>query len=78
MIIKYLLLNIIIGDDSGEPVFPYPDIEDEYYEDTENIKWKNEYPLIETYNINHKEWEDKKNEENENNKHLLLCPLCRA
>jgi len=66
------------GDDSGEPVFPYPDIEDEYYEDTENIKWKNEYPLIETYNINYNEWDDKKNEEHENNKHLLLCPLCRA
>ena len=66
------------GDDSGEPVFPYPDIEYEYYEDTENIKWKNEYPLIETYNINYNEWDDKKNEEKENNKHLLLCPLCRA
>jgi hypothetical protein len=66
------------GDDSGEPVFPYPDIEDEYDEDTENIKWKNEYPLIETYNINYNEWDDKKNEEKENNKHLLLCPLCRA
>ncbi len=70
------------GDDSGEPVFPYPDIEAEYDEDPKNIKWKNEYPLIETYNINHNEWEDKredkKNEERENNKHLLLCPLCRA
>jgi hypothetical protein len=63
------------GDNSGEPVFPYPDIEYEYYEDIENIKWKNKYPLIETYNINHNEWEDKNYE---NNKHLRLCPLCRA
>ena len=33
--------------------------------DKENIKWKNEYPLIETYNINYNEWDDKKNEEQE-------------
>ncbi len=66
------------GDDSGEPVFPYPDIEDEYYEDTENIKWENEYPLIETYNINLNEWEDNKREYFENNPYLKVCPLCRA
>lgn len=67
----------IYPDDSGEPVFPYPDIVDEYDEDQDNIKWKNEYPLIEIYNIHHNEWEDKKNEKYENNPYLRLCPLCR-
>jgi len=68
------------GDYSGEPVFPYPDIEDEYYdkEDPENIKWKNDYPLIETYHVNYNEWDDKRMEQIENNPYLKVCPLCRA
>ena len=66
------------GDYSGKPVFPYPDIEDEYDEDPESIKWKNEFPLIEAYNINYDEWEDRTNEANQNSSHLRSCPLCRA
>jgi hypothetical protein len=66
------------GDNSGEPVFPYPDIEDEYDEDQENIKWKTDYPLIETYNVNFNKWDDKRNKRYENDKHLRLCPICRA
>jgi hypothetical protein len=65
------------GDYSGEPVFPYPDIEDEYYNDQENIKWKNDYPLIETYHVNHNEWDDKRMEQIDNNPYLKVCPLCR-
>jgi hypothetical protein len=63
------------GDESGEPVFPYPDIYDEYYEDIENPKWKtNNYPLIEIYNRDYDIWEYNKN----NEQSLRNCPVCRA
>lgn len=64
-------------EDKTEPVFPYPDIVDEYDEDPGNIKWKNDYPLIETYNINLDEWENKEYEKYEN-KNLQVCSLCRS
>ncbi len=38
------------GNDVNEPTFPYPEIEDEYYEDEENPKWDSEYHLIKIYN----------------------------
>ena len=62
----------------GEPEFPYPDIEDEYDEDPENPKWKDEYPLIEKYNMDWDEWDDKYEEDYANNENLRNCPLCRA
>ena len=40
------------GDFSNEPTFPYPEIEDEYYDDMNNIKWELNYPLIKEYNEN--------------------------
>lgn len=60
----------------NEPEFPYPDIEDEYYDDTENIKWEN-YPLIELYNEEWNKWDDSRNEKYEQEEHLRKCPLCR-
>ena len=33
-----------------KPIFPYPEIEKEYFNDTEHIKWKN-YPLIYKYKM---------------------------
>lgn len=33
------------SDTEDEPVFPYPDIEDDYYNDPLNSKWNNLYPL---------------------------------
>lgn len=65
------------GDNDGEPVFPYPDIEDEYYDDTENIKWANDYPLIKIYNEEFNKWDDEKMEKYENEHNLRLCPICR-
>ena len=61
----------------GEPIFPYPDIEDEYYDDTENIKWMNDYPLIELYNEEWNKWENIKQEKYKQEEYLRNCPMCR-
>jgi len=61
-----------------EPVFPYPDIEDEYDEDPENIKWTClEYVLIGVYNTEWNNWDDTRNEKYEKEKYLRMCALCR-
>lgn len=67
------------GDDDAEnePNFPYPDIEEEYYEDQFNPKWEKDYPLIKIHNEEWNKWDDKKNEKYENEKNLRNCPLCR-
>ena len=68
------------GDDNAEnePKFPYPDIEDEYYDNTENPKWENNYPLIKIYNEEWNKWDDKKIQKYTNEENLRKCPLCRA
>jgi hypothetical protein len=64
------------GDDDteNEPKFPYPDIEDEYYNNIENPKWENNYPLIKIHNEEWNKWDDEKYE---NEECLHKCPLCR-
>ena len=64
------------GDEEGEPTFPYPDIEDEYYDDTENIKWEN-YPLIKMYDEEWYKWDDAKNKKYNQEEYLRKCPICR-
>ena len=66
------------GDETGQPIFPYPDIEDEYDEEPENPKWKNDYPLIEIYQRDYDYWEYNKNEKYENETNIRLCPVCRS
>jgi hypothetical protein len=68
------------GDDDteNEPKFPYPDIEDEYYDNQENPKWDNDYPLIKKFNEDWNKWDDEKNQKYENAEYLQKCPLCRA
>ena len=61
----------------GEPIFPYPDIEDEYYDDPDNIKWFNYYPLIEIYNEEWNKWDDERVEKYEQEEYLRSCPICR-
>ena len=63
------------GDESGEPVFPYPEME-EYWDTPEDPKWL-EYPLLQSYHQELNAWEDKKIEKYENEMHLRTCPLCR-
>jgi hypothetical protein len=67
------------GDDvsENEPEFPYPDIEDDYYEDPRNPKWETEYPLIKIYNKDWSKWDNENYERYENEKALRKCPLCR-
>ena len=67
------------GDDDSEnePNFPYPDIEEEYYEDKFNPKWEKDYPLIKIHNEEWNKWDDKKNEKYENEENLRNCPICR-
>jgi hypothetical protein len=68
------------GDESGEgePQFPYPEIEDEYYDDTKNPKWAINYPLINTYNAEWNAWEDKREAKRDvEESYIRLCPICR-
>ena len=68
------------GDDDTEnqPKFPYPDIEDEYFEDQNNPKWKTYYPLIKIYNEEWNIWQDEKDQKYENEEYLRKCSLCRT
>ena len=67
------------GDETreGEPIFPYPDIEDEYYDDTDNPKWDNDYPLLKKYNKHWNRWDGEISKKYNNEQHLRKCPLCR-
>lgn len=60
----------------GEPMFPYPDIEEEYFDGAENIKLEN-YPLIKLFNQEWNKWEDARLEKREQEEYLRKCPLCR-
>ena len=61
----------------NEPKFPYPDIEDEYYDEQENPKWEIEYPLIKKYNDEWNKWEDDREYRYENEAFLRKCSVCR-
>ena len=61
----------------GEPIFPYSNIEEEYYNDPTNPKWENDYPLIKRYNEEYNKWDDKNSEKYKKEENLRNCPLCR-
>lgn len=68
------------GDESrtGEPVFPYPDFEDEYYDQPigqENPIWEAD-PLIIEFHRAWNEWDDQREDKYENEKNLRVCPIC--
>ncbi len=67
------------GDQSreGEPSFPYPEIEDEYYDDSENSEWEINYPLIKIFNDEWDKWDNERQIKYENEEYLHQCPLCR-
>ena len=60
------------GNHDDEPAFPYPDIEDEYYDDIDSEKWENEYPLIKEHNEAWNRWDDERVAKIEG-----CCPVCR-
>jgi len=65
-------------DVENEPKFPYSeDIEDEYYENSENPKWNKDYPLIKIHNNEWDIWDDANSQKHENEDFLEKCPLCR-
>jgi hypothetical protein len=60
------------------PIFPYSEeIEDEYYRDRENGKWKDYHPLIDKWEIDCEKWEENRIEREESEEHLRKCPICR-
>ena len=65
------------SDTTNEPLFPYPDIENEYDEDMDNPKWNNEYPLIKKYNEEWNKWDDAQEAKYLEETNLQQCPLCR-
>jgi hypothetical protein len=65
------------GDVSDCPQFPYPEVEDEYYEDQENSKWADSYPLIKLYDEAYDIWYYNHFEKYEKEDYLRKCPLCR-
>jgi len=69
------------GDWSGAPEFPYSkEVEDLYDmadETYDHIKWKTDYPLIETWGLEYDKWETDRMYKNDNEEYLKCCPLCR-
>lgn len=62
-----------------EPTFPYPEMEEEYYDDPFHQRWDTHYPFIYDYLVKWLEW-DNALEESENTRDkdfLRKCPLCR-
>lgn len=59
-----------------KPIFPYPKLEDEYYNDVNDKKWK-KYPLIKKYNKEYDLWLDMKAEKYKSEKNLRNCSICR-
>ncbi len=63
-------------DIENEPIFPYPDIEDEYYDDPEDPKWDTDYHLIQKYNDEWNKWEDARDYRYANEAYLRKCSVC--
>jgi hypothetical protein len=63
-----------------EPPFPHPDIEKDYYEDQGNPVWYTDYPLIQRFDEDWKEWSDLCGEtacDSDPETYHPHCPLCR-
>jgi hypothetical protein len=61
----------------GEPEFPYPEIEDDYYDDQDNQKWATEYPLIRVFNEQWEKWDRELENKYRREEYLRRCTLCR-
>lgn len=60
------------------PEFPYPEeIGEKYDKGYNRLELFREYPLLEQYEIDCEEWEDKRTEKYENSENLRKCPICR-
>lgn len=64
------------GSSQEEPIFPYPDIEEEYYKDPYDKKW-DKYVLIKDWIKNCIKIDEQNSLKYENEENLRKCPLCR-
>lgn len=67
-------------DETDRPKFPFPEIEDEYYDDRHsdtNTKWAKYRPQIDAYEEEDRAWEDIQMEKCQKEEYLRKCPLCR-
>ncbi len=64
----------------GEPQFPYPDREDEYYETGpfDPPHPLDADPLVVKYHRDHERWEEELSQQREAEQNLRKCPLCRS
>lgn len=60
----------------NEPIFPLPDIENEYDMDPDNPKWDN-IQLIKKWRLEWLQWDNNKNSKFESEEFLRKCPICR-
>lgn len=59
------------------PIFPYPKIEEEYFDNKDNEKFIKKYQLIKKYNLDYNLWLDMKEKKYISEKNLRKCPICR-
>jgi hypothetical protein len=60
----------------NEPLFPLPELEDEYNNDPDNPIWDN-IPLIKKWRLEWNKWDDNINSKYEYEEFLRKCPICR-
>lgn len=60
-----------------EPIFPYPELEEDYDEDPSNTKW-DEYPAILNFKYRSDLWANQRDRQIDETEHLRRCPLCRS
>jgi hypothetical protein len=60
----------------GEPMFPYPQLEEEYKDNPYHKKWRN-YILIQIYREEYETWNYKNIDKYMSEGNLRRCPLCR-
>ena len=62
--------------DADEPVFPYPEIADEYWPDADNGWWDLEYPALRQYHQLHKSWIRRRRHKRMQRGGKRTCPIC--
>lgn len=65
------------NDRRGEPIFPYPEIAEEYDGEYDEIITETKYPLIRPYHEEWNNWNDVLQLKYESEEYLRVCPICR-
>jgi len=64
-------------DIENKPKFPYPDLEEEYFEEGNIYDKICNDPLILKYHEDYNKWDDEREEKTIKEEYLRLCPICR-